>query len=62
VELIAKQTGFKGKLVWDTSKPNGQPRRALSTKRALELFGFKAAMPFEEGLKRTIDWYKENKS
>jgi GDP-L-fucose synthase len=62
VELIAKLTGFEGKLVWDTTKPNGQPRRALSTKRAEELFGFKAAMPFEEGLKNTIEWYKENRS
>jgi GDP-L-fucose synthase len=62
VELIAKLTGFNGKLVWDTSKPNGQPRRALSTKRATELFGFTAQMTFEEGLKRTIAWYQENKA
>lgn len=62
VELIAKLTGFKGKLVWDTTKPNGQPRRALDTERALELFGFKASMPFEQGLKNTIEWYKENRS
>jgi len=62
VELIAKLTGFNGKLVWDTSKPNGQPRRALSTKRAEEFFGFKAQMTFEEGLKRTIAWYQENKA
>jgi GDP-L-fucose synthase len=61
VELIAKLTGFNGKLVWDTSKPNGQPRRALKTDRAYELFGFKASMQFEEGLKRTIDWYLENR-
>ena len=62
VELIAEHTGFKGKLVWDKSKPNGQPRRALDTQRALELFGFKAAMPFEQGLKNTIEWFKENRS
>ncbi len=62
VELIAKLTGFKGKLVWDTTKPNGQPRRALNTDRALELFGFKAGMAFEQGLKNTIEWYKENRS
>jgi len=62
VELIAKLTGFNGKLVWDTSKPNGQPRRALSTKRAEEFFGFKAQMTFEEGLKRTIAWYQESKA
>ena len=62
VELIAKLTGFEGKLVWDTSKPNGQPRRGLSTSRAKELFGFEAAMQFEQGLKNTIEWYKENRS
>jgi len=59
VELIAELTGFKGKLVWDTSKPNGQPRRALDTSRAREYFGFEAKMPFREGLQRTIDWYRE---
>ncbi len=62
VELIASLTGFKGKLVWDATKPNGQPRRALSTKRADDLFGFKAQMTFEEGLKRTIDWYVQNRA
>jgi GDP-L-fucose synthase len=62
VELIASLTGFKGKLVWDATKPNGQPRRALSTKRADDLFGFKAAMSFDEGLKRTIDWYIQNRA
>lgn len=61
VELIVKLSGYNGKLVWDSSKPNGQPRRALSTKRAEELFGFKAAMPFEEGLRNTIEWYKKNR-
>jgi GDP-L-fucose synthase len=60
-ELIAKLTGFSGKIVWDTSKPNGQPRRALDTTRARDYFGFVAEMPFEEGLKRTIAWYHENK-
>jgi GDP-L-fucose synthase len=60
--MIAKLTGFEGKFVWDTSKPNGQPRRGLSTKRAKELFGFEAAMPFEEGLKNTIEWYKKNRT
>lgn len=59
-ELISKLTGFSGKIKWDTSKPNGQPRRALDTKRAKEFFGFQAEMPFEEGLKRTIAWYREN--
>lgn len=61
VKLIAKYTGFKGKIVWDKSKPNGQPRRALDTSRAFKYFGFKAKMPFEEGLKKTIDWYQEHK-
>lgn len=58
VELIARLTGFDGKLVWDKSKPNGQPRRRLSVERAEREFGFKAQVGFEEGLRRTIDWYK----
>jgi len=57
VELIAKLTGFKGKIVWDASKPDGQPRRMLDTSRAEREFGFKAKMDFEEGLKKTIQWY-----
>jgi len=61
VELIAEKTGFEGELVWDTSKPNGQPRRMLDTSRASVRFGFKAQMPFEQGLKNTIDWYIQNK-
>jgi GDP-L-fucose synthase len=56
-ETIAKLTGFDGEIVWDISKPNGQPRRALDVSRAEEFFGFRAQMPFEEGLRRTIDWY-----
>jgi GDP-L-fucose synthase len=59
--LIAELTGFSGEIVWDTSKPNGQPRRALDTTRAREYFGFDAQMPFREGLKNTIDWYRVNK-
>jgi GDP-L-fucose synthase len=59
--LIARLAGFQGELVWDTSKPNGQPRRALDTSRAEERFGFKAQMPLEEGLRRTIEWYKNNR-
>jgi GDP-L-fucose synthase len=59
-EMIARLTGYNGKLVWDTSKPNGQPRRALDVSRAKEYFGFEAKMPFEEGLRRTIAWYREN--
>ena len=61
-ELIARLTGFNGRIVWDTSKPNGQPRRALDTTRAKEWFGFQAEMPFEEGLKRTIDWYRQKRA
>ena len=57
-ELIQRLTGYHGKLVWNTSKPNGQPRRGLDTTRAEKYFGFKAAVPFEEGLRRTIDWYR----
>jgi GDP-L-fucose synthase len=60
-EKIANLTGFEGKLVWDTSKPNGQPRRGLDVSRAAALFGFWANTPFEEGLQRTITWYKEQR-
>jgi GDP-L-fucose synthase len=56
-EKIARMTGFKGDIVWDTSKPNGQPRRKLDTSRAEERFGFKATTDFETGLQTTIDWY-----
>jgi GDP-L-fucose synthase len=59
-EMIARQTGFKGKLVWDTSKPNGQPRRGLDVSRAERLFGFHAGTNFEQGLRRTIAWYQEH--
>jgi GDP-L-fucose synthase len=60
-ELIARLTGFQGELVWDTSKPNGQPRRALDVSRAERYFGFRARVPFEEGLRRTIAWYQESR-
>jgi GDP-L-fucose synthase len=56
--IIAKLTGFKGEIIWDTSKPNGQPRRKLDTSRARELFGFIAQTPFEKGLRATIAWYE----
>jgi len=56
-EKIAKMTGFEGDFVWDTSKPNGQPRRALDISRAKEKFGFEARVDFDEGLQKTIDWY-----
>ena len=60
-EMIIRMVGFEGKLVWDTSKPNGQPRRGLDVSRANKYFGFRACTPYEEGLQRTIDWYKENR-
>ncbi len=61
LETIARLTGFEGHIVWDTTKPNGQPRRALDTSRAADYFGWRAATPFEDGLKETIRWYRENK-
>ena len=57
-ELIGELTGFDGEIVWDTSKPNGQPRRALDTSRAEELFGFRASTPLRDGLERTVAWYR----
>lgn len=61
VELIARLTRFEGELRWDSSKPDGQPRRALDTSRARELFGFEARTSFEEGLRRTIEWYERQR-
>jgi len=61
VELIAHLTGFKGRIIWDTSKPNGQPRRRLDVTRAEQAFGFKAGTSFEEGLEKTIEWYRGQK-
>jgi GDP-L-fucose synthase len=58
--LVAEATGFDGKIVWDTSKPNGYPRRKLDTSRARELFGWEARTPLREGLERTIAWYREH--
>ena len=60
--LIAELTGFNGTFVWNTSKPDGQPRRALDVSRAEGAFGWKAKVPFEEGLRATIDWYLESRS
>lgn len=57
---IARLTGFQGRLVWDTDKPNGQPRRKLDTVRAARLFGFHAQTDFEEGLRNTINWYSRS--
>ncbi len=56
--LIARLTGFAGRIEWDTTQPNGQPRRCLEVTRARELFGFTAATDFETGLRRTVEWYR----
>ncbi|RLD12342.1 MAG: GDP-L-fucose synthase [Chlamydiae bacterium] len=61
VELIVEKTGFKGKMVWDTSQPDGQPRRCLDTQRAKEYFDFEAKTKFEEGIEKTIAWYVSNR-
>jgi GDP-L-fucose synthase len=61
VDLIAGLTGFRGKIVWDRSKPDGQPRRMLDVTKAEKEFGFKAKTKFEDGLKRTIEWYISNR-
>jgi GDP-L-fucose synthase len=60
-EKIAKLTGFDGEIWWDSSKPDGQPRRRLDVSRARECFGFEAKMPFDEGLKATINWYRASR-
>jgi GDP-L-fucose synthase len=60
-ELIAKLTGFQGKIIWDKSKPDGQPRRMLDTTKALKEFMFTAKTNLTTGLIKTIDWYKENR-
>ncbi|HET9287430.1 MAG TPA: GDP-L-fucose synthase [Gaiella sp.] len=59
-QLIRDATGFEGVIRWDTSKPNGQPRRQLDTSRAEELFGFTAAVRLREGIARTVDWFRAN--
>jgi GDP-L-fucose synthase len=61
VDKIVKLTGFKGQIRWDSSKPDGQPRRRLDVSRAKQFFGFEAKMSFDEGLKRTVDWYLKNR-
>jgi GDP-L-fucose synthase len=58
VELIARLTGFEGEIRWDASKPDGQPRRCLDTSRAAKMLNWRAAVGFEEGLRRTIDWWR----
>jgi GDP-L-fucose synthase len=57
-EMLAPLTGFTGRIFWDASKPNGQPRRCLDTQRARTLFGFEANIPLAEGLRETVEWYQ----
>jgi GDP-L-fucose synthase len=57
-ELVAELTGFDGEIVWDTTKPNGQPRRRLDVSRAEQRFGFRTRTPLRDGLARTIAWYR----
>jgi GDP-L-fucose synthase len=59
-ELIRRQVGYTGKIEWDKTKPDGQPRRKLDTTRAQNEFGWHAVMPFDQGLKRTIEWFVQN--
>lgn len=61
-ETIRKETGFQGKVAWDTSRPNGQERRKLDVSRAERLFGFRSQVGFQDGLRRTIQWWKDNRS
>jgi GDP-L-fucose synthase len=58
-DVVAKEVGFTGRIVWDTSMPNGQPRRSLDASRARELFGWKARTSLEDGIARTVAWYRE---
>jgi len=62
VETIAREVGFTGTIRWDTSQPNGQPRRKLNTSRAFDAFGFRSATDFETGLRKTIAWYREQRA
>jgi GDP-L-fucose synthase len=62
VETIAKLMGFTGEIRWDATKPDGQPRRCLDVSRAEKLFGFRAQVGFQEGLRRTIEWYRQHRS
>jgi len=62
VSLIAELVGYKGQIVWDTSKPDGQPRRCLDTRKAKQEFGFEAKTNFEDGLMRTIEWYTKRQT
>jgi nucleoside-diphosphate-sugar epimerase len=61
VHLIADATGFEGRIEWDASKPDGQPRRCLDTSRARELIGFEAATELEDGIRRTVEWFEQQR-
>jgi GDP-L-fucose synthase len=59
--LVAESCGFTGRIAWDTTKPNGQPRRSHYSTLAKQLFGFTASTPFEDGLARTVAWYRHSR-
>ena len=60
-ETIAKAVDYRGEIVWDTSKPNGQPRRKLDVSRARDYFGFEAEVPFDEGIQATVEWWEAHR-
>jgi GDP-L-fucose synthase len=60
--LIARHVGYEGEIAWDTTKPNGQPRRMLDVSRARDWFGFEAKVPFEEGIQRTVEWWGSHRT
>ncbi|MDA0975284.1 MAG: GDP-L-fucose synthase, partial [Planctomycetota bacterium] len=62
VELIARLTGFEGEIRWDATKPDGQPRRCLDTQRAKSMLDWSAQVGFEDGLRQTIDWFREHRA
>jgi GDP-L-fucose synthase len=62
VKLVCQVMGFRGEIRWDATRPDGQPRRSLDTSRAERLFGFRAEVGFEDGLRRTIDWYRQQRA
>jgi GDP-L-fucose synthase len=61
VTAIARACDYEGRLVWDTSKPDGQPRKCLDTSRAAQGFGWRAAVDLDEGLRRTVAWYRSSR-
>ena len=61
-ELIAKVTGFEGRFVWDPSKPDGQPRRSVDGSKARQLLGWSPRVDIEDGLRRTVEWFRANRA